>query len=876
MAKEIQIATDTAGQTLYAQIFRVTDGQVWNTAGTPAFENYATANIADYDVALTEQGTASKIYMGTFPTGITDPGTYSVRILIRAGGSPAETDTLAGIGVIHWDGSAVIDVASVYTSLATAKGATFDTSTDSLEAIRNRGDSAWVTATGFATASDMATALGYIDTEIADILADTNELQADWADGGRLDLILDARASQASVDGLNDLSAADVNAEVDAALADINLDHLVKIAVDTDFPTTVHLDSVIGHLADNGTTATFDRTTDSLEVIAATSGASAADIADAVWDEDLASHVGAGSTGEALNSTLRAADINGIAQATTAAIGLTIATGTIGATGNSTTSLHLTGLTFGDDELNNLLLVIYDVSESEYHARWITDWTATGDLATVATLPFTPQNSTDTYTILAVRQDVTGGSGPSAADIADAVWDEATAGHTTSGTFGEQLKTDVDAILADTNELQTDWVNGGRLDLILDARASQTSVDDIPTTAEFEARTIVAANYATAANLATVAGYLDTEIAAILEDTGTTIPAQISALNNLSAAQVNTEVDTALADANLDHLVKIAVDTDFATTVHLNSVIGHLVDNGTSATFDRTTDSQEAIRDRGDSAWATATGFSTHSASDVWAVGTRTLTAGTNIQLPSNGLANVTTWTVAITGNITGNLSGSVGSVTGAVGSVTGAVGSVAGAVGSVGGNVNGNVVGSVGSLAAQAQTDVRTATGLASANLDTQLGTIDDLLDTEVAAIKAKTDNLPSDPADQSAVEAAITAATSGLATQTSVNTIDDFLDTEIAAIKAKTDSLTFTTAGKVDAKLTSDGLDNLAVTAPSGVATTFREMVIQVWRRFFKKTVRNSTDGNIKTYADNGSTVVTTQTYTSASGVDTINEAS
>lgn len=39
-------------------------------------------------------------------------------------------------------------------------------------------------------------------------------------------------------------------------------------------------------------------------------------------------------------------------------------------------------------------------------------------------------------------------------------------------------------IVADTNELQADWENGGRLDLILDARASQTSVDDLPTNAE--------------------------------------------------------------------------------------------------------------------------------------------------------------------------------------------------------------------------------------------------------------------------------------------------------------------------------------------------------------------------------------------------------
>jgi hypothetical protein len=74
--------------------------------------------------------------------------------------------------------------------------------------------------------------------------------------------------------------------------------------------------------------------------------------------------------------------------------------------------------------------------------------------------------------------------------------------------------------------------------------------------------------------------------------------AAIAALNNLSAAQVNAEVDAALVDVNLDHLVKIAVDTDFATTVHLNSVLGYMADNGTSATFDRTTDSLEAIRDK--------------------------------------------------------------------------------------------------------------------------------------------------------------------------------------------------------------------------------------------------------------------------------------
>lgn len=52
---------------------------------------------------------------------------------------------------------------------------------------------------------------------------------------------------------------------------------------------------------------------------------------------------------------------------------------------------------------------------------------------------------------------------------------------------------------------------------------------------------------ATQASVNTIDDFLDTEVAAILEDTGTTIPAQISALNNLSAAQVNAEVVDALA-----------------------------------------------------------------------------------------------------------------------------------------------------------------------------------------------------------------------------------------------------------------------------------------------------------------------------------------
>jgi hypothetical protein len=102
---------------------------------------------------------------------------------------------------------------------------------------------------------------------------------------------------------------AEVQSEVDDALVAQNLDHLVKIAVDTDFATTVHLNSVVGHLADAGGTATFDRTTDALEVLGAATAPSAASIADAVWEEAIADHSGTvGSTAEQLAAAGAAGD----------------------------------------------------------------------------------------------------------------------------------------------------------------------------------------------------------------------------------------------------------------------------------------------------------------------------------------------------------------------------------------------------------------------------------------------------------------------------------------------------------------------------------------------------------------------------------------
>ena len=124
----------------------------------------------------------------------------------------------------------------------------------------------------------------------------------------------------------------------------------------------------------------------------------------------------------------------------------------------------------------------------------------------------------------------------------------------------------------------------------------------------------------------------------------------------LTAAQVNAEVDTALVDINLDHLLKTALPTNWATDVASGSALDNIADDGT-AVFDRTTDSLQAVKDHiGDGTNLTEAGGDGDHLNEAGGDGDH-LTA---INLPNQIM------------DITGSLSGSVGSVTGAVGSVTG------------------------------------------------------------------------------------------------------------------------------------------------------------------------------------------------------------
>jgi hypothetical protein len=289
-----------------------------------------------------------------------------------------------------------------------------------------------------------------------------------------------------------------------------------------------------------------------------------------------------------------------------------------------TTLALASGAAFANDELLGATIVITG-GTGVGQSRVITDYVGSTDTATVDTWTTTP-SGTITYKIFAtppasatavpaVNLVQVGGSTTDvsalATNVAAILVDTGTTLDTKLNTIDDFLDTEIAAILADTNELQTDWANGGRLDLLLDgaasagdpwttelpgaygagtagkivgdnlnatvsSRASQTSVDTVDDlldtevaaiktvvdsilvdTAEIGAAGAGLTALATQASVNTIDDLLDTEVAAIktvvddiLVDTGTTLPATLATISGY----VDTEVAAVLA----------AVDTEVA------------------------------------------------------------------------------------------------------------------------------------------------------------------------------------------------------------------------------------------------------------------------------------------------------------------------
>lgn len=103
MSNELR-AVAPAGNTVEAHILNPS-ARLWNGS---AFEAYSSGNYPDYAVTMTEQG-SSGVYVGSFPTAISDAGDYEVIYYLRSDPSvSAEGDQVVGTGTIKWDGSAVV------------------------------------------------------------------------------------------------------------------------------------------------------------------------------------------------------------------------------------------------------------------------------------------------------------------------------------------------------------------------------------------------------------------------------------------------------------------------------------------------------------------------------------------------------------------------------------------------------------------------------------------------------------------------------------------------------------------------------------------------------------------------------------------------
>lgn len=203
-----------------------------------------------------------------------------------------------------------------------------------------------------------------------------------------------------------------------------------------------------------------------------------------------------------------------------------------------------------DDYYNNQVLVITGGTGAG-QARILSDYVGSTKVATVNGNWATNPDNTSTFAVVPFGA-VPGASAPTAAQVADAVWQEPIADHSgVAGSTAEQL--------AAAGAAGDPWAT------------------------------------------ALPGSYTSGQAGKIIGDNlNATVSSRATAAKLLSYFQSALRKD-------------VTVDADIG------------------GGYDDATDSQEALRDRGDAAWTTATGFSTHSAADVatavWAAGSRTLTS---------------------------------------------------------------------------------------------------------------------------------------------------------------------------------------------------------------------------------------------------------
>lgn len=309
------------------------------------------------------------------------------------------------------------------------------------------------------------------------------------------------------------------------------------------------------------------------------------EIVDAVWDELTSGHVASGSFGQAL---------------------FRIRTGTAQAGANG--SITLDGSASATDDFYKNGLIVLSAGTGANQARTISGYTGSSKIATV-TPNWVTNPSSDSVFVILPAGSIAGATAPTAAEVADAVWDEARSGHPTSGTFGEGVASVQGSVTGSVASVTgavgsvTGNVGGnvvGSVASVTGAVGSVTgnvggnvtgSVGSMASggiaAASFAAGAIdasaIAADAIGSSELAATAA---SEIATAVRTELTTELGRVDAAVSTRAtpAQVNTEADTALSDVGVTTTITGRIDA--------------------------------AISSR-----------SSHTAADTWAVATRTLSA---------------------------------------------------------------------------------------------------------------------------------------------------------------------------------------------------------------------------------------------------------
>lgn len=277
-------------------------------------------------------------------------------------------------------------------------------------------------------------------------------------------------AKGVGVTGFNDLSAAQVNAEVDTALADVRLDELLAADSDIDGAAPPTVGSVFHELMSKTTGSfTFDQATDSLEALRDNTGTAGAGLTAVPWNSSW--------DAEVQSEVQDAIEVN---------------------------------------HLDHLLAVTYDPASKPGASDALLNELVESDAGVAR------------FTANALEQAPTGGSAPTAAAIADAVWDEALSGHLSAGSTGEALNAAGAAGDPWTTSLpgayssgQAGYIIGTNVNATISSRASQVSLD-------------------------TVDDFLDTEIAAIKAKTDN-LPASPAATGDIPSAATNASTLLAAA-----------------------------------------------------------------------------------------------------------------------------------------------------------------------------------------------------------------------------------------------------------------------------------------------------------------------------------------